>query len=174
MWERSNLLEAGGWGVLGCFSSWPFWGPLVQILNSFMFPLFPYQDRAGTRIPSTFNWMNLSGFLLLITIRALSRTSQVFIDEVVISMGLEGWLGFMWKQLHLGFTVYQSSLWFHKISLTFSITHNLGLNPGCLITSLWSWKGYLSVKFRYLLCRVFARIKKSVCIWTINTVLGTW
>lgn len=62
------------WGeglmVVGLLRSCPFWVPLVQILSSSLFPLFPYQHRAGTRIPFSFTWINLGGFLLLVTIKS--------------------------------------------------------------------------------------------------------
>ena len=62
------------WGeglmVAGLLRSCPFWVPLVQILSSSLFPLFPYQHRAGTSIPFSFTWINLGGFLLLVTIKS--------------------------------------------------------------------------------------------------------
>ena len=57
------------WGAKG---SWAASGLVFSefhlFLNSSVFPMFPY--RAGTRIPFSFTWINLGGFLLLVTIKS--------------------------------------------------------------------------------------------------------
>ena len=81
------------WGAKGCLSclvSCPSWGYLLRFLKKYI-PLFPCPGYHAL----SFTWTNLSGFLCLVTIRALARTSQEFVEEMAISMGLESWIGFM-------------------------------------------------------------------------------
>lgn len=72
-----------GESCLGCLRFWN----LVQIPEFLYVPIISLPILGlGLEYPAR---TNLSGFLLLVTIRDLFRKSQEFIEEMVTSIGLE-------------------------------------------------------------------------------------